>query len=860
MATLKELNIKIGADISDLQAKMRKAANTMRREGQRLSQLGNELTMTITAPLAGLGIAAIKSAGDMEALTNALKTTMGDAAAATKEIELLRKEALKPGLNFEQALKGSVRLQAVGLDAETARAALGNFGNALALAGGKASDLDGVTLALTQIISKGKVSAEEINQLAERVPQIRKVMKDVFGTADTEELQKMGIAAEDFVKKVTAEFGKLPQATGGIQNALENMAVAGKEALANLGLEINRVFDLQAKIEAFGKYLGNLVQRFMDLEDGTKRNIVLAAALAAAIGPVIKVYGVLRMAQAAVLDGFKSALDLLKNLSEGALNAAAAFQKFSMAQKLVIGGFAALIAIGVIAVISQMVERSNELAESQRRVTNAIAAANTQIEQEKIETGRLFDVMRDTTKSTDERRAALDELRKRYPAHLENLSVEKSSLEDITTAQRAVNDELVKTIALQQKNAAASEIAGEIAKKRVRITQLQAGAEVKAGEAAKVTTGEMIRFGGVFGGPMKAVVHELQQEIQGLEKSLTDIDQVFAKTFGTANTGSRRGGRFGAAAYGQPAAPVADSGGTSDYKAPVKETKLKGTAKVLADLNKELAAVDGNMALFGNRQQFVEQRAKALQAAITDLLEEGMKPTSPQIASLQEQFYAASEQMREITTVTTLATAQVTSLGTAYQTLSTSVSENIPIMNEGIQGMGEIVDRLAGSYGTLGEVVAASMMAMSESTKQGAGSLRDLGKVALKAAADVLRAKIIEGVASVVADSLKKFGLFGLAIGGGAGVAAGALFNKVIGGLKIPALAEGGLAYGPQLAMVGDNPGARTDPEVIAPLSKLQTMMGSNKTEVSGTVRVNGSDLLIVLDNATRNRGRSRGY
>ena len=327
MATLKELNIKIGADISDLQAKMRKAANTMRREGQRLSQLGNELTMTITAPLAGLGIAAIKSAGDMEALTNALKTTMGDAAAATKEIELLRKEALKPGLNFEQALKGSVRLQAVGLDAETARAALGNFGNALALAGGKASDLDGVTLALTQIISKGKVSAEEINQLAERVPQIRKVMKDVFGTADTEELQKMGIAAEDFVKKVTAEFGKLPQATGGIQNALENMAVAGKEALANLGLEINRVFDLQAKIEAFGKYLGNLVQRFMDLEDGTKRNIVLAAALAAAIGPVIKVYGVLRMAQAAVLDGFKSALDLLKNLSEGALNAAAAFQK-----------------------------------------------------------------------------------------------------------------------------------------------------------------------------------------------------------------------------------------------------------------------------------------------------------------------------------------------------------------------------------------------------------------------------------------------------------------------------------------------------------------------------------------------------
>ncbi len=44
---------------------------------------------------------------------------------------------------------------------------------------------------------------------------------------------------------------------------------------------------------------------------------------------------------------------------------------------------------------------------------------------------------------------------------------------------------------------------------------------------------------------------------------------------------------------------------------------------------------------------------------------------------------------------------------------------------------------------------------------------------------------------------------------------------------QIPKLARGGLAYTPQLAMVGDNPNAKTDPEVIAPLSKLQNMMGN---------------------------------
>ena len=44
----------------------------------------------------------------------------------------------------------------------------------------------------------------------------------------------------------------------------------------------------------------------------------------------------------------------------------------------------------------------------------------------------------------------------------------------------------------------------------------------------------------------------------------------------------------------------------------------------------------------------------------------------------------------------------------------------------------------------------------------------------------------------------------------------------------LPALAEGGLATAPTLAMVGDNRNARVDPEVISPLSKLQGMVGND--------------------------------
>lgn len=66
------------------------------------------------------------------------------------------------------------------------------------------------------------------------------------------------------------------------------------------------------------------------------------------------------------------------------------------------------------------------------------------------------------------------------------------------------------------------------------------------------------------------------------------------------------------------------------------------------------------------------------------------------------------------------------------------------------------------------------------------------------------------------------------------------------------ALAQGGLAYGPTLAMVGDNMNAASDPEVIAPLSKLRDYTGGKQTidlRISGEFRTKGRDLVATLNN-----------
>lgn len=49
---------------------------------------------------------------------------------------------------------------------------------------------------------------------------------------------------------------------------------------------------------------------------------------------------------------------------------------------------------------------------------------------------------------------------------------------------------------------------------------------------------------------------------------------------------------------------------------------------------------------------------------------------------------------------------------------------------------------------------------------------------------------------------------------------------------EIPKLATGGIITAPTLAMVGDNPRASSDPEVVAPLSKLKGMIGGGASEI----------------------------
>ena len=117
-----------------------------------------------------------------------------------------------------------------------------------------------------------------------------------------------------------------------------------------------------------------------------------------------------------------------------------------------------------------------------------------------------------------------------------------------------------------------------------------------------------------------------------------------------------------------------------------------------------------------------------------------------------------------------------------------------------------------------GIVESVAKGAMTSATE----AFRDFGMEALNVVQQVINAKIKQAIISAVAGEASK-GLFGLVTAGVAVAGFKALLSKHS---TVPKLAKGGIASGMTSAVVGEYPGANVNPEVIAPLDKLQKMIG----------------------------------
>ncbi|MDG1950960.1 MAG: phage tail tape measure protein [bacterium] len=184
-----------------------------------------------------------------------------------------------------------------------------------------------------------------------------------------------------------------------------------------------------------------------------------------------------------------------------------------------------------------------------------------------------------------------------------------------------------------------------------------------------------------------------------------------------------------------------------------------------------------------------------------------------------------------------------------------SVQSTVERMNEAIKFA--VVDGMVESFMLLGEALTSTNF-----------DPRRFGEAILVTfitiAEQLGRLAILHGIAiEAIFESFKLGGTGAIIAGGMLLVAAGIAKSRLasIRDNNLPALAEGGLAFGPTLALVGDNRNASIDPEVVAPLSKLKAMMeGTGSKNVIVTGRLSGADLLISNERAGRQRSRYRGF
>jgi lambda family phage tail tape measure protein len=194
------------------------------------------------------------------------------AAAATRDLNIPQEEATRGLTRLSAAVIGA------GGTVADSSFAFRAMSEAIKATGGNAEQVDGALLALTQVFSKGKVSAEELNQIAERLPGTFTLFAQAAGKTGPE-LQKaleQGEVGLNDLMKFLALTGERYGATaleiaGSSQDAGARLTVAFQA----MRLEVGKALQpLGAELQgAFAKFISEI----------TPAVISSAKALAAAI-------------------------------------------------------------------------------------------------------------------------------------------------------------------------------------------------------------------------------------------------------------------------------------------------------------------------------------------------------------------------------------------------------------------------------------------------------------------------------------------------------------------------------------------------------------------------------------------------
>jgi len=241
----KKLMVVVGANITDFQKKMNETSKTLTRMSRDAQKSFGPIMNTIGAGLkiagaaAATGFGAVVAAGfkmnaELEQSKVAFTTMLGSAKQADQFLRQMRNFAARTPFEFNELQGAAKKMLAFGFAAQDVIPMMTAVGDAVAGLGGGQEMIDRVTMAMGQMKAKGKVSAEELMQLAEAgIPAYEILQKKLGLSADQiANIGKEGINADKAIKALLEgmeeKFGgmmiKQSKTWGGLWSTLKDNA------------------------------------------------------------------------------------------------------------------------------------------------------------------------------------------------------------------------------------------------------------------------------------------------------------------------------------------------------------------------------------------------------------------------------------------------------------------------------------------------------------------------------------------------------------------------------------------------------------------------------------------------------------
>lgn len=221
-------------------------------EAEKLGDKGQGIDTLVASMKALAGAVVVKEFIDAnieaEKFGLAMTQIKGSTQAAAQEFEYIKSVANTLGLEINSAAQAYTSLSAstkgTALEGQATRDIYESVAKAMSTLGRSSADTEGALLAISQIVSKGTVSLEELRgQLGERLPGAFQLAAKAMGLT-TQELDALvssgNLAATDFLPKLAAELRKTYGQTeyvdtfvagsNRLKNALQNLyQVAGEQ-------------------------------------------------------------------------------------------------------------------------------------------------------------------------------------------------------------------------------------------------------------------------------------------------------------------------------------------------------------------------------------------------------------------------------------------------------------------------------------------------------------------------------------------------------------------------------------------------------------------------------------------------------